>query len=77
MGLTQLPAQLSNLGNLAHVHASHNWLSGAGSTLPGLLEGWPNLAVLELDNVSDKRGTLVLPSQLTACRWVWGTAAAG
>jgi hypothetical protein len=75
MGLDQLPAELSALSNMVHVCASHNWLSGAGSTLSGLLQGWPQLSVLELDNVSDKHGTLVLPSQLTACRWVATTAA--
>lgn len=66
--LTTLNRDLASLSSLVHLSASHNWLSGAGPCLPHLLEAWPRLAVLELDNVSDKRGELVLPPQLAGCR---------
>jgi hypothetical protein len=66
--LTTLSRDLACLSDLVHLSASHNWLSGAGPWLPHLLEAWPCLAVLKLDNVSDKRGELVLPPQLAGCR---------
>lgn len=67
--LTALPPELCGLSSLVHLNASHNWLSGCRGTLPGLLEAWSHhLAVLLLDNVSDKRGDLTLPPQLAKCR---------
>lgn len=65
--LSSLRKDLAALTNLQHLCASHNWLSGAGASLPALLAAWPLLAVLELDNISDKRGKLSLPPQLAAC----------
>lgn len=65
--LTTLNSDLAGLSSLVHLSASHNWLSGAGPCLTQLLPAWPCLAVLELDNVSDKRGELVLPLQLAGC----------
>ena len=66
--LTTLDSSLSGLTSLRRLGASHNWLSGCRATLPGLLAAWSNLEVLELDNVSDKRGQLVLPAQLALCK---------
>lgn len=66
--LTTLHKELASLSSLQHLAASHNWLSGGGPCLPRLLEAWPHLTGLELDNVSDKRGRLVLPHQLAACK---------
>ena len=66
--LHTLPQELSALSNMVHLAASHNWLAGGSSCLPGLLAAWPHLAVLELDNVSDKRGALVLPPGLADCK---------
>jgi hypothetical protein len=66
--LTTLCKELSSLSSLQHLSASHNWLSGGGPCLPRLIEAWPHLTGLELDNVSDKRGRLLLPHQLAACK---------
>ncbi len=71
--LSTLHTELASLTRLQRVDASHNWLSGAKGCLPQLLAAWPHLAVLELDNVSDKRGALTLPPELAECRWaiIW------
>lgn len=66
--LTTLRKELTGLSNLMVLNASHNWLSGGGPHLPQLLEAWPHLAELHLDNVSDKRGELLLPAQLVSCK---------
>lgn len=68
--LSTMHTELTALSSLQHLAASHNWLSGAKGCLPLLLPSWPSLAVLELDNVSDKRGPLTLPPQLAECRCV-------
>lgn len=65
--LTTLHTELSALSRLVAFDASHNWLSGARASLPVLLPSWPRLAVLRLDNVSDKRGALALTPELAGC----------
>lgn len=65
--LTTLHTELSALSRLVTFDVSHNWLSGARASLPVLLPSWPRLAVLALDNVSDKRGALALTPELAGC----------
>lgn len=65
-----LAPELSLLDRLQHLSVSHNYLSGGQACLAGLLPRWPHLAVLELDNVSDKHGSLAIPAQLAASRCV-------
>lgn len=67
--LDTLPAHLTSLQQLALLSVSHNWLSGFNNTphFSQLVATWQQLRVLRLANVSDKRGSLVLPSQLGNC----------
>lgn len=65
-----LPANLSALQQLQLLDVSHNWLSGLSRTphMGDMVTCWPQLRVLRLRNLSDKRGALVLPVQLGQCR---------
>lgn len=68
--LSALPAELTAATSIRLLDASHNWLSGLQAS-PDLLArltcSWKRLEVLKLENVSDKRGRLLLPAELAQC----------